>query len=98
MHSKECKGLVQHIGYLRSKFQRESEMREHIGWQKLYLMKVLAVYAKSYVQLPKHLLIYINFAGSETNIERALARQGFPHEQPPAKPKRTLRSIGYLVW
>ncbi|CAE6406017.1 unnamed protein product [Rhizoctonia solani] len=81
MHSKECKGLVQQIGYLRSKFYRESEMREHIGWQKLYLMKVLGVYARS-----------------EPNIERALARQGFPHEQPPAKPKRTLRSIGYLVW
>ncbi|KDN47664.1 hypothetical protein RSAG8_03454, partial [Rhizoctonia solani AG-8 WAC10335] len=81
MHGKECKGLVQQIGYLRSQFHRESEMREHMGWQKLYLMKVLGVYAKS-----------------EPNIERALARQGFPHEQPPAKPKRTLRSIGYLVW
>ncbi|CAE6516063.1 unnamed protein product [Rhizoctonia solani] len=81
MHSKECKGLVQQIGYLRSKFHRESEMREHMGWQKVYLMKVLGIYDKS-----------------ETNIERALARQGFPHEQPPAKPKRTLRSIGYLVW
>ncbi|KAH7335361.1 hypothetical protein B0J17DRAFT_719897 [Rhizoctonia solani] len=81
MHSKECKGLVQQIGYLRSKFHRESEMRDHVGWQKLYLMKVLGVYAKS-----------------EPNIERALARQGFPHEQAPAKPKRTLRSIGYLVW
>ncbi|CAE6401194.1 unnamed protein product [Rhizoctonia solani] len=80
MHSKECKGLVQQIGYLRSKFYRESEMREHMGWQKLYLMKVLGVYAQS-----------------EPNIERALARQGFPHEQP-TKPKRTLRSIGYLVW
>ncbi|CUA78211.1 early endosome antigen 1 [Rhizoctonia solani] len=81
MHSKECKGLVQQIGYLRSKFNRESEMREHMGWQKLYLMKILGVYAKS-----------------EPNIESALARQGFPHEQPPAKPRRTLRSIGYLVW
>ncbi|KAG8762040.1 hypothetical protein FRC11_011529 [Ceratobasidium sp. 423] len=81
MHSKECKGLVQQIGYLRSKFHRESEMREHMGWQKLYLMKVLGVYAKS-----------------EPSIERALARQGFPHEQPSARPKRTLRSIGYLVW
>ncbi|CAE7071135.1 unnamed protein product [Rhizoctonia solani] len=81
MHNKECKGLVQQIGYLRSKFHRESEMREHMGWQKFYLMKVLGGYAKS-----------------EPNIERALARQGFPHEQPPAKPKRTLRSIGYLVW
>ncbi|KAJ1306732.1 hypothetical protein OPQ81_007720 [Rhizoctonia solani] len=81
MHSKECKGLVQQIGYLRSKFHRESEMREHMGWQKLYLMKVLSVYAMS-----------------EPNIERALARQGFPHEQPPAKPRRTLRSIAYLVW
>ncbi|CAE6417482.1 unnamed protein product [Rhizoctonia solani] len=80
MHSKECKGLVQHIGYLRSKFHRESEMREHMGWQKLYLMKVLGVYAKS-----------------EPNIERALARPGFPHERP-TKPKRTLRSVGYLVW
>ncbi|KAF8677776.1 hypothetical protein RHS04_05866 [Rhizoctonia solani] len=80
MHNKECKGLVQQIGYLRSKFHRESEMREHMGWQKLYLMKILGVYAES-----------------EPNIERALARQGFPHEQP-TKPKRTLRSVGYLVW
>ncbi|CAE6536534.1 unnamed protein product [Rhizoctonia solani] len=81
VHSKECKGLVQQIGYLRSKFHRESEMREHMGWQKLYLMKVLGIYAKA-----------------EPSIERVLARQGFPHEQPSTKPKRTLRSIGYLVW
>ncbi|KAF8757928.1 hypothetical protein RHS01_03326 [Rhizoctonia solani] len=56
MHNKECKGLVQQIGYLRSKFHRESEMREHMGWQKLYLMKILGVYAESEPNMNVHWL------------------------------------------
>jgi len=33
------------------------------------------------------------YSKSEKNIQRALARPGFPHENPPAKTKKSLKSV-----
>lgn len=41
-HNAECKGLIVQIRYLKAKFVRESSFREELGYQKGYLLTLLA--------------------------------------------------------
>ncbi|CCM02679.1 uncharacterized protein FIBRA_04784 [Fibroporia radiculosa] len=41
-HNKECKGLIVQIRYLKAKFARESALRDGLGYQKQYLLVLLA--------------------------------------------------------
>ncbi|KAI0954730.1 hypothetical protein AcW1_006527 [Taiwanofungus camphoratus] len=41
-HNKECKGLIVQIRYLKAKFTRESTLRCDLGYQKRYLLVLLA--------------------------------------------------------
>ncbi|KZT07323.1 uncharacterized protein LAESUDRAFT_124198 [Laetiporus sulphureus 93-53] len=41
-HNKECKGLLVQIHYLKAKFTRESTLRSDLGYQKHYLLVLLA--------------------------------------------------------
>ncbi|KZT21623.1 hypothetical protein NEOLEDRAFT_744493 [Neolentinus lepideus HHB14362 ss-1] len=46
-HNKECKGLIVQIRYLKAKFTRESALRCDLGYQKRYLLVLLARFEKS---------------------------------------------------
>ncbi|EPQ56284.1 hypothetical protein GLOTRDRAFT_115600 [Gloeophyllum trabeum ATCC 11539] len=46
-HNKECKGLIVQIRYLKAKFTRESALRCDLGYQKRYLLVLLAKFEKS---------------------------------------------------
>ncbi|ESK89340.1 hypothetical protein Moror_16258 [Moniliophthora roreri MCA 2997] len=46
-HSKECKGLIVQIRYLKAKFTRESILRFDLAYQKQYLLVLLAQFEKS---------------------------------------------------
>ncbi|TFK53458.1 hypothetical protein OE88DRAFT_1676650 [Heliocybe sulcata] len=46
-HNKECKGLMVQIRYLKAKCTRESVLRGDLGYQKRYLLVLLARYEKS---------------------------------------------------
>ncbi|OBZ74037.1 hypothetical protein A0H81_06283 [Grifola frondosa] len=41
-HNKECKGLIVQIRYLKAKFTRESALRSDLGYQKCYLIAIIA--------------------------------------------------------
>ena len=41
-HKKECKGLIVQIKYLKAKWTRESALRSDLGYQKQYLLVLLA--------------------------------------------------------
>lgn len=41
-HKNECKGLIVQIRYLKAKFTRESTLRSDLGFQKGYLLALLA--------------------------------------------------------
>lgn len=41
-HKNECKGLVVQIKYLKAKWTRESTLRSDLGYQKQYLLVLLA--------------------------------------------------------
>jgi hypothetical protein len=45
-HKKECKGLVVQIRYLKAKFGRESLLRCDLGYQKQYLLVLLAQFER----------------------------------------------------
>ncbi|KXN84255.1 hypothetical protein AN958_12828 [Leucoagaricus sp. SymC.cos] len=46
-HNKECKGLLVQIRYLKAKFTREALFRDHLGYQKQYLLEVLSQFERS---------------------------------------------------
>lgn len=46
-HMAECKGLIVHIRYLKTKFMRESDLREDLCFQKRYLLQILGGMDKS---------------------------------------------------
>ncbi|XP_006461923.1 hypothetical protein AGABI2DRAFT_222948 [Agaricus bisporus var. bisporus H97] len=46
-HNKECKGLIVQIRYLKAKFTREALFRDHLGYQKQYLLTILSQFEKS---------------------------------------------------
>jgi hypothetical protein len=48
-HKKECKGLIIQIRYLKAKFGRESLFRCDLGYQKQYLLVLLAQFEKRFV-------------------------------------------------
>lgn len=41
-HKNECKGLIVQIKYLKAKWTRESTLRSDLGYQKQYLLILLA--------------------------------------------------------
>ena len=41
-HKNECKGLIVQIKYLKAKWTRESSLRSDLGYQKQYLLVLLA--------------------------------------------------------
>ena len=41
-HKNECKGLIVQIKYLKAKWTRESTLRSDLGYQKQYLLVLLA--------------------------------------------------------
>lgn len=45
-HNKECKGLLVQIRYLKAKFTREALFRDHLGYQKQYLLEILAQFER----------------------------------------------------
>ncbi|KAJ3563380.1 hypothetical protein NP233_g8980 [Leucocoprinus birnbaumii] len=45
-HNKECKGLLVQIRYLKAKFTREALFRDHLGYQKLYLLEILSQFER----------------------------------------------------
>jgi hypothetical protein len=45
-HNKECKGLIVQIRYLKAKFTREAALRADLGFQKGYLLVVLAQFER----------------------------------------------------
>ena len=48
-HKVECKGLMVQIRYLKAKFTRESLFRADLGYQKHYLLGILASFERRYV-------------------------------------------------
>lgn len=48
-HNKECKGLIVQIRYLKAKFTREALFRDHLGYQKQYLLTILSQFEKRFV-------------------------------------------------
>ncbi|KIY44938.1 hypothetical protein FISHEDRAFT_67199 [Fistulina hepatica ATCC 64428] len=46
-HSKECKGLIIQIRYLKAKFTRESSLRFDLAYQKQYLLVLLSKFERS---------------------------------------------------
>ncbi|KAH9927002.1 uncharacterized protein B0H18DRAFT_306413 [Fomitopsis serialis] len=46
-HKDECRGLIIQIRYLKAKFTRESGLRSDLGYQKHYLLVLLAHYEKT---------------------------------------------------
>jgi hypothetical protein len=46
-HKQECKGLIVQIKYLKAKYTRESTMRSDLGFQKHYLLVLLAKFESS---------------------------------------------------
>jgi len=47
-HNKECKGLLVQIRYLKAKFTREALFRDHLGYQKQYLLEILSQFERGW--------------------------------------------------
>jgi myosin protein heavy chain len=91
-HNKECKGLAIHIRYLKAKFVRESSMRCDLGYQKKYLLILLASYEQ---KLAKSHIIGLSSdeSNSEKTINAAIARIGYRASKPLSPKKRTFKAI-----
>lgn len=79
-HKSECKGLIVQIRYLKAKFTRESSLRADLGYQKGYLLMLLASYDRK-----------------EQKILAAIAKIGFPSNQPEAKSPARKKSLKTVV-
>jgi hypothetical protein len=100
-HKKECRGLVVQIRYLKAKFGRESLFRCDLGYQKQYLLVLLAQFEKRYVGVMTCMQgTLAHSMYSEQRILAAIAQVGFPTAGP-ASPepgrRRTLRAVAGAV-
>ena len=70
-HNRECKGLIVQIRYLKAKFSRESLFRDDLGYQKTYLLMLLANFEAS----DKRILAAISRIGFATKSIRPAPRK-----------------------
>jgi hypothetical protein len=85
-HKKECRGLVVQIRYLKAKFGRESLFRCDLGYQKQYLLVLLAQFEKRYVG------VRTCMQGDACSFDRRAASSGSsPRSRRSASRRRALR-------
>lgn len=101
-HNLECKGLMVQIKYLKAKFTRESAFRCDLGYQKQYLLVLMARLERKYVSFSSSnhrckACTDNGYVHSEERILAAVARIGFPTAPSLTPRRRTLRSVAYSV-
>jgi hypothetical protein len=100
-HGREAKGLIVQIRYLKAKCAREGALRADLGFQKDYLLVLLAQFEKRSVSNGKigGQSMSSNQQCSEQRILAAIAQVGFPVAPPtrPSKRRHTLRTAALAV-
>lgn len=84
-HKNECKGLIVQIKYLKAKWTRESALRQDLGYQKQYLLVLLARCERN----EKKILAAIAKVGFPATLPHATAR--------PVAKGRSLKSVVHCV-
>ncbi|TBU45380.1 hypothetical protein BD309DRAFT_718225 [Dichomitus squalens] len=83
-HNQECKGLMVQIKYLKAKYTRESTFRCDLGYQKQYLLVLMARFERS----EEKILAAVARIGFPTLSSNPAQKKG---------KTRTLRSVAYTV-
>lgn len=94
-HNKECKGLLVQIRYLKAKFTREALFRDHLGYQKQYLLEILSQFERGWGSCHS-LLPEFTFSSSDRRILVAIARIGYPIA-PCLKKLNRFRAVGIMI-
>nr|VWP02273.1 Lid2 complex component lid2 [Ganoderma boninense] len=83
-HNRECKGLMVQIKYLKAKYTRESAFRCDLGYQKQYLLGLMARLERS----EEKILAAVARIGFPALL---------PNPAPKKRRTKTLRSVAYIV-